>query len=43
MKMQNDCTTQDPWASIVSDLIRDGTTIIVKSSLKVRDFMRPDP
>ncbi len=41
--MQIDYTHQDPWISIVNDLIRDGTTIIVKSSLKVRDFMRPDP
>ena len=41
--MSNNLTTDDPWVSIVSDLIRDGTNIIVKSTLKVRDFMRPDP
>ena len=41
--MQKTCVSEDPWISIVNDLIRDGTTIIVKSSLKVRDFMRPDP
>ena len=41
--MQQVCVSEDPWMSIVSDLIREGTTIIVKSSLKVRDFMRPNP
>jgi len=41
--MEKTCVREDPWISIVNDLIRDGTTIIVKSSLKVRDFMRPDP
>ena len=41
--MSTNYVNEDPWLSIVNHLISDGTTIIVKSSLKVRDFMRPNP